>query len=68
MEEQLTIRFRVGSVMNNRAVAVYLDNSQVYRKKRPVMAPGEMEQVVLPRDLFREHGDAKRIRILTEEA
>ena len=32
------------------------------------MAPGEMEQVVLPRDLFREHGDAKRIRILTEEA
>ena len=67
MEEQLTIRFRVGSVMNNRAVAVYLDDCQVYRRKRPVMAPGEMEQVVLPRDIFRAHGDAKRIRILTEE-
>lgn len=68
MEEKLTLRFRVGGVLKNRTVAVYLDGERVLARKRPVMAPGEMEQVVLTRQMFREHGRTKRIRILTEEA
>lgn len=68
MEEKLTLRFRVGGVLKNRTVAVYLDGERVLARKRPVMAPGEMEQVVLTRQMFREHGGTKRIRILTEEA
>lgn len=68
MEEKLTLRFRVGGVLKNRTVAVYLDGERVLARKRPVMAPGEMEQVVLTRQMFREHGETKRIRILTEEA
>lgn len=68
MEEKLILRFRVGGVLKNRTVAVYLDGERVLARKRPVMAPGEMEQVVLTRQMFREHGETKRIRILTEEA
>ncbi len=68
MEEKLILRFRVGGVLKNRTVAVYLDGERVLARKRPVMAPGEMEQVVLTRQMFREHGGTKRIRILTEEA
>lgn len=68
MEEKLILRFRVGGVLKNRTVAVYLDGERVLVRKRPVMAPGEMEQVVLTRQMFREHGGTKRIRILTEEA
>ena len=68
MEEKLTLRFRVGGVLKNKAVAVYLDGERVLARKRPVMAPGEMEQVVLTRQMFREHGEVTAIRILTEEA
>jgi NADPH-dependent 2,4-dienoyl-CoA reductase/sulfur reductase-like enzyme len=47
MEEEQVIRFRVGSVYKNNFIRVYLDGTQIFSRKRPVMAPGEMEQVTL---------------------
>lgn len=47
MEEEQIIRFRVGSVYKNNFIRVYLDGTQIFSRKRPVMAPGEMEQVTL---------------------
>lgn len=68
MTEQLTVRFRVGSVMKNKWVNVYIDDEKVIRKKRQVMAPGEMEEVVLKKSMFENHADAKSISIRVEEA
>ena len=68
MTDQLTVRFRVGSVMKNKWVNVYIDDEKVIRKKRQVMAPGEMEEVVLKKSMFENHADAKRISIRVEEA
>ena len=48
-EETVTVRFRVDRIYRNHTIAVYFDNTPVSRRKRPVMAPGEMEQVILDR-------------------
>lgn len=61
------IRFRVGSVMKNRFVSLYLDDERVVRKKRAVLAPGEMEEVRLTRAQLCAHGKTERIRVCVEE-
>lgn len=45
MDETQIIRFRVGQVYRNAFVAVYFDDKCVSKIKKPVLAPGEMEQV-----------------------
>ncbi len=66
--ETLTLRFRVGSVMKDRFVSVYLDDERVTHRKRQVMAPGEMEEVKLTRAMFDKHPDLQRITVKVEEA
>ena len=66
MEEAHTIRFRVGDVYQNCYVAVYFDEECVLRRKRPVVAPGEMEQVVLKKAQLLEYPDLKAITIKLE--
>lgn len=46
-EDLVTVRFRVGKNLRNAQVKVLADGKEILVKKRPVMAPGEMEQVVL---------------------
>ena len=38
------------------------------KRKRPVMAPGEMEQVILDKKKLNEHPDLSKITIKIEEA
>ena len=66
--EKLTVRFRVGQVLKNRRVVVYLDGQPVLKRKRPVMAPGEMEQVVLTRELLDKYPELQSVQIAVEEA
>lgn len=66
--EDLVIRFRVGSVMKDRRVRLYLDEEQITSRKRPVMAPGEMEELKLTREALAKHPELKRIHIAVEEA
>jgi len=67
MEESLTLRFRVGRVMKRRFVNVYVDGKRVVHRRRAVMAPGEMEEVKLKRDMF-DAGSVQSIRVCVEEA
>ncbi len=68
MTDLLTVRFRVGSVMKNRYVNVYLDDERVIHRRRQIMAPGEMEEVVLKKTQFEKHPDLQTIAIRVEEA
>lgn len=52
MAEEQVVRFRVGEVMQNGWINVWLDDRRVVHKKRRVMAPGEMEQVILKKEWF----------------
>ena len=67
VDQDLVIRFRVGAVMKNRFVSLYLDEERVIHRKRPIMSPGEMEQVVLKPEMLAGHSDLKRIAVCIEE-
>ena len=68
VEGDLVIRFRVGGVMKNRRVRLYLDDEAVVSRKRPVMAPGEMEELKLTQAALAAHPDLKQVHIAVEEA
>ena len=68
MEDAHTVRFRVGDVYQNCYVSVYFDEERVLHRKRPVVAPGEMEQVVLKKEQLQAYPDLKQITIKIEEA
>lgn len=66
MQEKVTVRFRVADVYKDRYISVYYDGVQISKKKKKVLAPGEMEQVILKKDSFGEYPDLKNIVICTE--
>ncbi len=68
MDDALTVRFRVGEVFRNCRIATYFDDVCVGRRSRPVMAPGEMEQIVLDKKKLAEYPLLERIRIAVENA
>lgn len=68
MDDTLIVRFRVGSVYRNCCIATYFDSVLVDRRKRPVMAPGEMEQMILSKAKLAAYPNLKKITIKIEEA
>lgn len=66
MDEKLTVRFRVGDVYKNCFVSVYFDDERVTHRKRPVVAPGEMEEVVLKKEQLLNYPDLKEITVKIE--
>ncbi|MDO4474001.1 MAG: FAD-dependent oxidoreductase [Eubacteriales bacterium] len=68
MEEKQVVRFRVGNVYKDKYLCIYYNDECISRKKKRVMAPGEMEQVILLKSKLEEHGDLERITIRLEEA
>lgn len=68
MNEELTVRFRVGNVYKNCYISVYFNDERVMHKKRLVMAPGEMEDVVFTKTQISSRPDLKTITIKIEEA
>lgn len=68
MDDTLTVRFRVGQVFKGCAIATYFGDTLISKRKRPVMAPGEMEQIVLKKSQLAEYPDIENITIKIEEA
>ncbi len=66
MQDSVTVRFRVADVYKDRYIAVYYDDKLISRKKKKVLAPGEMEQVVLKKSSFADYPEIGRIKICTE--
>ena len=67
MDDELTVRFRVAGVFKNSYISTYLNDKRISHKKRRVMAPGEMEQVVLKKEDLRCFEDLSNITIKIEE-
>ena len=66
MAERVTVRFRVADVFRDRYVSIYLDGERILHKKKRIMAPGEMEQVVLEKSALVGRTGLHEIRICTE--
>lgn len=61
MGEEAVVRFRVGRSMRKATVRVLVDGKEAYKRPRPVMAPGEMEQVLIKKAWF--SGEEKEITV-----
>ena len=68
MDEEVTVRFRVGGVYKNCYISAYFEDQRVIHKKRQIVAPGEMEELKLKKTELLNHSDLKTITIKIEEA
>lgn len=68
MEENITVRFRVGAIYRECYICVYLGEKRILHKRRPVMAPGEMESIVLDRQMLQYCPGPQTITVRIEEA
>ena len=66
IDDKLTVRFRVGDVYKDAYVSVYFDDERVQHKKKRIIAPGEMEQIVLTKRSFDEHPDLQTVTVKIE--
>lgn len=67
MDDVLTVRFRVGAVVKNCYISTYFDDKCVMKRKRPIVAPGEMEEVKILKSKLAEYPDTKKITIKIEK-
>ena len=67
MEDMLTVRFRVGAVFKDSFISVYLNDERVQHRKKNVMAPGEMEQVILKKDQLAAYPNLETITVKIEK-
>ena len=66
MEDNLTVRFRVGAVYKNCYISTYLNDERIARKKRPVVAHGEMEDIRLKKETLEAYPDLKTVTVRIE--
>ena len=66
MDDNLTVRFRVGAVFKDSYVSVYFDDERVQHRKKRIMAPGEMEQISLQKKKLADYPDLKTITVKIE--
>ncbi len=68
MDATQVVRFRVGNVFKNASVCVYLGDEKIMSNKKRVLAPGEMEQVILKKEILAAAKAGTEITIKVEVA
>lgn len=67
MGETVTVRFRVADVYQNKKICLYYDDTLILSRKKQIMAPGEMEQLILQKKTFAPDFSVKNIKITLED-
>ena len=66
MRGNLKVRFRVGNVYRNCYISVYLDEKRIAHKRKQIVTPGEMEEVILEKEQLEGASRPEKIRIVLE--
>lgn len=66
MPDMLSIRFRVGNVYRDSYISMYIGEERIIHKKKIVIAPGEMETVMLTRQMLDDRKDATEVIVKIE--
>ena len=67
MEQEQVLRFRVGNVYRDACVEVSAGGRVLYSRRRRVLTPGEMEQVVLKRAWLEQIPEPEEITVSVRE-
>ena len=68
MREKVKVRFRVSGVYRDCAISVYAGSERILRRKKQIVTPGEMEEVILERKTLEELGWPEEVWIAVEPA
>ena len=66
MDDLLTVRFRVGAVFKDSYISVYYNGERMMHRKKQVMAPGEMEEIILQKEKLAAYPDLQSITVKIE--
>ena len=67
MKDRLKVRFRVGDVYKDKFISVYAGEERILHKKKKILAPGEMEEVLLEKAKLKNIDGLSSIRVCLEE-
>lgn len=67
MKDRLKIRFRVRDVYKDKFISVYAGEERIIHKKKKILAPGEMEEVLLEKAQLKNIDGLLGIRVCLEE-
>lgn len=67
-EVPIVIRFRVDNVYRNSYISVYFDDILVIHKRKRILTPGEMEEIILSPELLKKYTNMKSIVIMVERS
>ena len=66
MRDKVKIRFRVGNVYRNCYICVYLGEQRIIHRKKQIVTPGEMEEVIVEKAKLEECGNIDKIIVALE--
>ena len=66
-KEDIKLYFRVGAIYMNKKLTVEVDGNVISSKKKVKLAPGEMENVVIPADVLATLNENSTIKVRVEE-
>ena len=66
-KEDIKLYFRVGAIYMNKKLTVEVDGNIISSKKKVKLAPGEMENVVIPADILATLNENSTIKVRVEE-
>lgn len=68
VSDDITLRFRVNNVYDNIFIDIKIDDKTVIHRKKKAVAPSEMQEIVIKKDLIEENKDMNSITIgITKE-
>ena len=67
MRDKVKVRFRVGDVYKNKFISVYAGEERILHKKKKVLAPGEMEEILLDKYMLMNISNISTIKVCLEE-
>ena len=66
-KEDTTIRFRVSNVKKDGKITVRVNGEEAISKKKRIMAPGEMETLIIPKRILEKYEIIESIEVGTED-
>lgn len=64
---ELKLKMRVSNVFKNKRLVVEVDGQEVFSKKRPVVAPGEMETITLKAEMLEKVSKGQNVVVCLKE-
>lgn len=66
VDKNLVLRFRVSDVYKNSYISIYFDDVREIHKKKRILTPGEMETVILTKEILDKHSKCSKIVVKIE--